>query len=203
MSFCDVRRPSHKRWRSQWALLACGTSCTPNKRLKDTVPYTIIHTYYIRVAYIVQHICMRANSISMRVTVVWSHLVCDQVIPWITPPLDQTSHQTMDGKLLMSFDSKSQYVTPLSPHNLEQDWDYLDNKFGTFQKLIGFGLGAAPWAQIRRVFEKYQPSYRDTQRCENDTFPKRGYTYIGILSHQSLSNTATLLMHRAAARGHM
>ena len=57
------------------------------------------------------------------------------------------------------------------------------NKYGdTFRKLIKFGHGAPPQAQIRLVFEKYHHSYRDKLDLGPDCAEIMG-TLIGILGH--------------------
>ena len=49
-------------------------------------------------------------------------------------------------------DSKSQYVYPFLGKAVIGRASYLDNLFGKNKKLIGFGIGAAPRAQIRGLF---------------------------------------------------
>jgi hypothetical protein len=54
--------------------------------------------------------------------------------------------------MLVTTDSKSQYVYPFLGKAVIGRASYLDNLFGKNKKLIGFGIGAAPRAQIQGLF---------------------------------------------------
>ena len=71
--------------------------------------------------------------------------------------------------------------TPLSPHDLDQNRDYVNNHCYPPRKLIRCELGAPPPVRIRRVFAVDSNSYRDMRSSICNFFTKR-CALIGISS---------------------
>ena len=90
-----------------------------------------------------------------------------------------------------SQDSKSQHVYPFWGKAAMGSASYLDNPSGRNKSLIGFGIGAAPRAQIRGLFVSTFWGYRDNLDFCRDCAEIRG-SLIWILSQHHSSTQASL-----------
>ena len=111
--------------------------------------------------------------------------------------------------MLVTTDSKSQYVYPFLGKAVIGRASYLDNLFGKNKKLIGFAVmiwnrGGAP-SSNPRTFRFYQRGYRDHLDFGRDCAEIRG-SLIGILSqvhpdrhpdHQAEAKAATSRVNQA------